>query len=130
MRIFVNRVVEEKRVVVFRCEAGHGVGLARWMSSHLPEQGTTAFVELTIPHPVVEWRPVAPTVRYDMEVYTYGIVVRGEVLSVGGPDDPVVALRVGTDVVMIEVESHRETLQVGQRIAFISRALEVYPYDV
>ncbi|MEV7526426.1 hypothetical protein [Streptomyces sp. NPDC091371] len=129
MRIFVNRVGEERRGVAFRCDAG--VGMARWMGSELPIQGSTAYVELNVPDPVVEWQRVAPTVRYDIDVDEDGCLwIRGEVLTVGGPGDPVVTLRVGTDVVMIEVGTGRETLVVGERIAFTTLALEVYPYDV
>uniref|UniRef100_A0AAU2JPE2 Uncharacterized protein n=1 Tax=Streptomyces sp. NBC_00049 TaxID=2903617 RepID=A0AAU2JPE2_9ACTN len=130
MHVFVNRVGEAQRVVVFRCKAGHGASVARWMGDPLPAQGTDAFVELTVPHPVTEWSPASPTAGRAMEVTADGLVVRGEVLAIGGPEDPVVELRVGTDVVLVEIGDGRDALEVGGRISFKSLILEVHSYDL
>ncbi|MFD8638065.1 hypothetical protein [Streptomyces sp. NPDC059533] len=130
MDVFVNRVGEERRVVAFRCNAGHGAAVARWMGDELPEQGTQAFVELTVAEPISDWRPVEPTAGRALAVEPDGIAVTGEVLAIGGPGDPVVDLRVGTDVVLIEVGCGKDELRAGGHISFVTFALEAYPYSL
>ncbi|MFJ8015095.1 hypothetical protein [Streptomyces sp. NPDC096339] len=130
MDIFVNRVGEERRVVAFRCNAGHGGAVARWMGDELPEQGSRAFVELTVAEPVSDWGPVEPAVGRALAHGPDGIAVTGEVLAIGGPGDPIVDLRVGTDVVLVEISCHKDLLRVGQRISFVTLALEAYPYSL
>ncbi|MFE2171255.1 hypothetical protein ACFXB3_40255 [Streptomyces sp. NPDC059447] len=130
MDVFVNRVGEEQRVVAFRCEAGHGVAVARWMGDELPQQGTRAFVELTVAEPVSDWRPAEPAAGRALAVEPDGIAVTGEVLAIGGPEDPVVDLRVGTDVVLVEIGCRKDELRVGRHISFVTRTLEAYPYSL
>lgn len=124
----MNRVVEDGRVA-FRCTHGHGSAVAHWMGDRLPAPGTDAFVELAVPDPLAEWGPASPTVAYDLQLGPAGVVVTGEVLGVGGPGDPVVELRVGTDVVLVEVARHGGAgMKIGRRISFAPPRLEVYPY--
>lgn len=145
VHVHVNPVDPEGRVVAFRCKAGHGVAVARWMGDQLPAQGADAFVELSVPDALTEWRPASPTSRYDMELGPDGTILTGEVLRVGEPGDPVVALRVGTDVVLVEVEvegefevegkggagSREDAWETGRRVSFAVRpVLEVYPYSL
>ncbi|MFF4013091.1 hypothetical protein [Streptomyces sp. NPDC001717] len=128
MDIFVNRVGEEQRVVAFRCNAGHGGAVARWMGKKLPEQGTRAVVELTVDEVVSDWRPVEPTAGRALAVEHDGIAVTGEVLAIGGQEDPVVDLKVGTDVVLVEIGRRKDELRIGMHVSFVTFALEVYPY--
>ncbi|MFC9581363.1 hypothetical protein ACFVJ8_00655 [Streptomyces yangpuensis] len=130
MHVFVNRVDQEGRRVVFRCKAGHGYAVARWMGDALPPQGTDAFVELTVPAPVTEWVPASPTAAQDLAIGPAGVVVTGEVLGVGGPGDPVVELRVGTGVVLVEVVCDGAGLEPGRRISFVSPLIEAHPYEL
>ncbi|MFG2338766.1 hypothetical protein [Streptomyces yangpuensis] len=130
MHVFVNRVEEAGRRVTFRCRAGHGNAVARWMGDPLPPQGTDAFIELTLPAPVTEWVPASPTASQDMAIGPAGVVVTGEVLGVGGPGDPVVELRVGTDVLLVEVARGGDGPEPGRRISFVSPLIEAYPYEL
>ncbi|MGW0396185.1 hypothetical protein ACWDYJ_36095 [Streptomyces sp. NPDC003042] len=57
-------------------------------------------------------------------------VITGEVLDVGEPGDDVVQLRIGPNVTMVEIESRKDELQIGQRITFKVWGLEVYPYEL
>ncbi|MFJ3976078.1 hypothetical protein [Streptomyces sp. NPDC090021] len=116
--------------MTFRCRAGHGNAVTRWMGGPLPPQGTDAFVELTVPAPVTEWVPASPTASQDMAIGPDGVVVTGEVLGVGGPGDPVVELRVGTDVVLVEVACGGDGPEPGRRISFVSSRIEAYPYEL
>ncbi|MEU4355955.1 hypothetical protein [Streptomyces virginiae] len=129
MRVFVNRVVEDGRVA-FRCTDGHGSAVAHWMGDRLPAPGTDAFVELTVPGPLTEWGPAPPTAACDLQLGPAGVVVTGEVLRVGGHGDPVVVLRVGSDVLLVEVTCRGAGLRIGRRISFVPPRLEVYPYGL
>ncbi|MFD9105704.1 hypothetical protein ACFVZN_32135 [Streptomyces virginiae] len=127
MRVFVDGRV------AFRCADGHGSAVAHWMGDRLPAPGTDTLVELTLPGPLTGWGPALPSAVSGLEigpVAPAGVLVTGEVLGVGRPGDPVVELRIGTDVVLVEVTGGESGLEIGRRISFGPARLEVYPYGL
>jgi hypothetical protein len=97
-----------------------------------PAQGGGCDVEFEILEEIGEWR--TSTLGYasisgsvDTEA---GIFITGEVLNIGDGDDPVVELKVGSGILLVEILNRKSELARRSFISFQSSDIQLYPYDL
>ncbi|MFJ1751687.1 hypothetical protein [Kitasatospora sp. NPDC088134] len=126
MRIDLTAVLDPVAgTVSFSCPAGRAVG--RWMGRE-PARTGCHDVEFDLPGEVRDLGPAAPG-RASLVAEDGGVVVTGTVVALGGDaDDPVVTIRVGTALILLELPFPRAPLAVGDGRSFHSPVLELHPY--
>lgn len=89
-------------------------------------------VEIEVPEEVTGWVPATSGVTSltDSVGTGPGILITGEVVRVGGSDDPVVEIRVGSDIVLTEILDRRSEVPVTGTISFRVSEILLYPYDL
>jgi hypothetical protein len=97
-----------------------------------PAQGGGYHVEFEIPEDIEEWRTVASdrasiSGSVDTEA---GISITGEVGNIGDGDDPVVELKVGSGILLVEILNRKSELARRGFISFRSPDIQLYPYDL
>lgn len=128
MKVDVREILDRSRqVVAFRCDFGSARG--RWMGAD-PARLGTATVEIDIPGEVSEWTALEPGVTSLAEEPGSGVRVHCEVLRGGDEEDPVVAVRLGSDVLLVEIPGRRAELTAGTRISFLATEIQLHPYEV
>lgn len=124
------RVLAPSRgIVSFRCESGAAVG--QWMGSDPPAAGTFD-VEIEVPEEAAEWAAVSSgATSMSRVVGNYpAALITGEVVRFGDGEDPVVEVRVGPDVLLVEITNQRSGLPLGGFISFQVSNIQLYPYDL
>lgn len=129
MRLEVRQVLDpSKGVVRFTCESG--VASGRWMGPNPAEVGYFD-VEIEVSECVTGWTAgssdVTPLSQVDGDS---GTLITGRVVRSGDGDDPVVEVRVGTDILLIEISDRRAELPVEGLISFWAPEIQLYPYDL
>lgn len=130
MRVEVLRVVDPSRgTVSFTSDFGAASG--RWMGPN-PARAGQFDVEIEVPEEVTEWATLASDVTALSEGAGAdpGILITGEVVRVGGSGDPVVEIRVGSDIVLIEIPDRRSEVPVAGMISLRVPEILLYPYDL
>ncbi|MEV4559845.1 hypothetical protein AB0K51_23000 [Kitasatospora sp. NPDC049285] len=128
MRVQVTEVVDPAQgTVAFSCAVGEAVG--RWRGEDAARIGSYD-VELEIPEAVDRWAPHAPGPGSLSGVGPQDLAVTGVVVAVGEDDDPVLSLRVGTDILLVELAAPVSWPAIGETIALRARTLELYPYQL
>ncbi|GAB2601071.1 hypothetical protein [Kribbella endophytica] len=121
--------VEPSGHVRFTCEIGTAIG--RWMGPNAATAGQF-HVEFEIPEDVTDWVPASPGPAALAEVPGEGhaALITAEVLGLTKGDDAVVELRLGSDVLLIEVPHRRSELSVEDLISFRVPEIQLYPYEL
>ncbi|MFC1416548.1 hypothetical protein [Streptacidiphilus cavernicola] len=87
-------------------------------------------MEIDVPEEVTDWT-VAPPSPGSIEGPEGGTVtVTGTVIGVGEEDDPVVELRVGDGILLVETDDSRRALAPGGSVAFRTSRILLHPYDL
>ncbi|MEU6549746.1 hypothetical protein ABZ915_05550 [Streptomyces sp. NPDC046915] len=128
MRIEVLEILDvERREVRFRSELGEAWGV--WQGDGLPGEGQFD-VEVDIPEAVTTWLAVEEEIgmlkggRYRRRVVT----LCGTVKTVG--EDFVTSVRVGRDIVLVEISKETVLPQPGTSIMFDTPEIQLYPYQL
>jgi hypothetical protein len=97
-----------------------------------PAQLGSFDVEIEVPEEVVEWRTAtsADTAISGSFESDSNVRIDCEVMSFDAGDDSVVQVRLGSDVLLVEVVSRRSDLSVGDLISFTVPEVQLYPYDL
>ncbi|MEV4872194.1 hypothetical protein [Streptomyces syringium] len=114
--------------VEFSSPAGNAWGA--WKGRGYPSPGTY-HVEFEIPEEITSWEPSGTTegkIEGEWHGMARHVSISGVVENVD--DDAVVSLRVGTDVVLVEMASCARTVHAGEAITFKTPALDLYPYQL
>ena len=127
VRVEVLRVLDPVReIVFFSCAAGSAPG--RWMGA---EPAHTGFfdIEFEVPDDITEWTSAA-TASGISGTPEAGAEVRVEceVERVGDGDDSVVAVRLGSGILLVEVPDGRSSLTAGDLISFRTSEILLHPY--
>lgn len=128
MRAEVRKILDPSRgVVFFSCESGSAPG--RWMGESPPRLGL-CYVEIEVPDEIEEWTVAASnaTGLYGDSESGSDVRVECEVLRFDDSDDSVVEVRLGSDIVMIEILNRRSDLSVGALISCRVPEIQLYPY--
>ncbi|MFE0461616.1 hypothetical protein ACFW1A_20430 [Kitasatospora sp. NPDC058965] len=129
MRVEVTRILDASEgLVSFRCALGHAT--ARWAGS-TPLQLGEFDVEFDIPEEITRWivltDPAPGSIAGDVEEET-GVSLTGTVVDVGEGDDPVVSIRLGSDIVMIEAPDRKWDVTPGDGVSMQVPVIRMYPY--
>jgi hypothetical protein len=113
----------------FRCKLG--VASGQWMGVK-PVQVGAFDVEIEIPEEISEWRfSTSGVAEISGEGEVEGqVLIAGEVVNIGEGSDPVVDIRVCSDIMMIEILNRKFELTKGDFISFRSSNIQLYPYDL
>ncbi|MFJ2092138.1 hypothetical protein ACIOEW_23135 [Streptomyces sp. NPDC087901] len=130
MRVEVIQVLAPSHEFVrFECDSGTASG--RWMGLGPAELGQFD-VEIEVPEEVAEWTAVPSG-----DTSISGGVGRGHaanmvcrVLGFDEGDDSVVGVRVGLDIILIEILNRRSEIPLGGLISFRTPEIQIYPYDL
>ncbi|MFJ7056993.1 hypothetical protein ACK8N7_11680 [Streptomyces griseobrunneus] len=116
-------------IVRFRCESG--VVSGRWMGRD-PAHLEKFDVEIEVPEEVAEWALVSAGVTSLSEVagVAPAALIVGSVVRFDDGDDSVVEIRVGSDILLIEITNRRSELLVESLISFRAPEVQLYPYDL
>lgn len=128
MRIEVLEILDaERREVRFRGELGESWGV--WQGDDLPGEGQFD-VEVDIPEEVTAWLAAdEETGMLRGDPYRRrAVTLRGTVQAVG--EDLVASLRVGRDVVLVEIAEGTVLPQPGTSITFDTPEIQLYPYQL
>lgn len=118
---------EERGLVEFTSAVGRA--RAQWMGTEAPRCGAQYRVEVEIPDEVsgARARPPLPPGFLTGDPGD-GTVVSGTVEEVA--DDGVVALRVGSDVVLLEMAEGEALPEAAQTMSVRVPRIELYPYEL
>jgi hypothetical protein len=89
-------------------------------------------VEIEVPEEVAEW-VAAPSGSASLSEVVGAesvTLITGEVVKSGDDDDSVVEMRVGSDILLIEISNRRSELPVGGFISLQVPEVQLYPYDL
>ncbi|MEU6990637.1 hypothetical protein ABZ953_08280 [Streptomyces sp. NPDC046465] len=128
MRIEVLEILDaERREVRFRSELGDAWGV--WQADVVPSEGQFD-VEVDIPEEISTWLPgEGDADRLDGDPSRrQAVTVRGTVQTVD--EDSVTSLRVGRDIVLIEMANETVPPQPGSTITFETPEIHLYPYQL
>ncbi|MFJ9523360.1 hypothetical protein ACIRPK_34605 [Kitasatospora sp. NPDC101801] len=89
-------------------------------------------MEFDVPEQVESWQSAeaGPGSVTGADNDSEQVTFTGTVVEIGVADDPVVSIRVGGDILLIEMSEQRFRLTVGESIAITTAAVELYPYDL
>jgi hypothetical protein len=116
--------------VRFRSHVGTATGT--WPDPNPVSLGR-AHVEFDIPNAISEWRTLdspSPNSIEDVNVPKSSVRIVATVIEDGSDDDPVVTIRVGTAIIMIEPSERRSEMVAGSTIAFTAPDLHLYPTNL
>ncbi|MDP9862651.1 MULTISPECIES: hypothetical protein [Streptosporangium] len=126
----VLQVLDPSRgTVSFRCESGAASG--RWMGESSAKMGQFD-VEIEVPEEITEWTEVpsgVTSLSENLDVET-AVFITGEVVRFDDGDDSVVEIRVGSDILLIEIPNRRSELPSEGLISFRAPEIQLYPYDL
>ncbi|GGW56763.1 hypothetical protein [Streptomyces xantholiticus] len=126
MEIKLEEVVDEPlQCVVFTCPLGAAWGV--WRGREVPGVGSCA-VEFDIPGEVGVWSKAEGPATISGEYQEGLVLVRGQLESVD--EDGVAGLRLGSDVILVDVPSGAEEFPVGGTVEFTIGQIDIYPYVV
>ncbi|MFK4598754.1 hypothetical protein [Streptomyces pristinaespiralis] len=126
MEIRVEGVVDESRnFVAFTCPLGEAWG--RWQGKSVPHVGSHT-VEFDVPGVIEAWSEVEGVAAIVGDYRNESLLIRGKVESLD--EDGVAGLRIGSDVLLIDVPSNAESVQVGTVVEFNAEQIDIYPYIV
>ncbi len=129
MRVEVLQVLAPSQGIVrFKCESGIASG--RWMGSNPAEVGQFD-VEIEVPEDVADWTadPSGATSLSEAGAES-ATLITGQVVRFDDGDDSVVEIRVGSDILLIEIPNRRSELTVEGFISFRAPEIQLYPYDL
>lgn len=131
MEIEISEILDTpNQRVRFRSYVGTATGT--W-SDPKPASLGRAHVEFDIPDEIGEWQILdssSPNSIEDGDEPKDGVRIVATVIEDGSDDDPVVSIRVGTDVIMIEPSERRSEMVAGSTIAFTAPDLHLYPINL
>ncbi|MBL0803242.1 hypothetical protein AAG656_06350 [Streptomyces albidoflavus] len=124
------------RLVVFRegfrvCAHPEFFASGRWTGSNPAEVGCSD-VEIEVPECVTGWTAgsagVAPLSQAGADS---GTLITGRVVGFGDGDDAVVEVRVGSDILLLEIPNRRSELPAVEGwISFRASQIQLYPHDL
>lgn len=116
----------ESKLVAFTSPAGRASGV--WRDESTPELCKSA-VEFEVPDEVHSWA-LASSQHHELTreqaASGGGVTVTGTVETIG--DDSVVALRVYSDILLVEIPKASRAVKPGDSLTFTVPVLEIYPY--
>ncbi|MEV7360049.1 hypothetical protein [Kitasatospora sp. NPDC091276] len=131
MKVEITRVLDNpKGWVAFRCALGSA--FACWMGPTPARRGEFD-VEIEIPEEVADLAIVDDAPRGSIMGFTEGkgpISISGTVVEIGEGDDPIVGLRLGSDIVLIEAPDRKWEIAPGDVISLNVSSIQLYPYDL
>ena len=130
MRVEILQVLDPSRGIVrFKCEYGDVSG--RWRGSKPAGLGKFD-VEIDVPEEVEEWDAASSEATPLSEIpgAEHAVLIVGSVVRFDNGDDSVVEIRVGSDVLLVEIENRRSQLLVDGFISFHVSEIQLYPYDL
>ncbi|MEU8516141.1 hypothetical protein AB0C76_31870 [Kitasatospora sp. NPDC048722] len=127
MRIEIVTVLDGGRVD-FRCGLGRAYG--QWAGPTLPGPGQLLDVELDVEEPIAAWARAIAGPGAITGTPASGAVLTGTVLGAGDADDPVVDLRLGDDIVLLEPPVDGWDVSPGDVVAVRVASLRLYPYEL
>ncbi|MFD0317806.1 hypothetical protein [Streptomyces flavalbus] len=127
MRIEILSLLDTRAPgITFRSPLGQA--WAQWSGTERPGAGDIANVEFDIPDEVGNWAPADGPDTLHSHAPEEPVRIRGVVTSTD-EDDPVVAVRCGTDILLVEFPpAHKPPL--GARIEFTTPRINAYPYSL
>ncbi|WP_371792006.1 hypothetical protein OG285_22380 [Streptomyces sp. NBC_01471] len=128
MRIEVVGILDlECRSVEFRGPDGAAWGI--WGERDVPGSGFHD-VEIDVPEEVEKWtlEEGATTKIHGINTQCNGVTVVGRVESVG--EDAVIAIKVGLDIILIEMASNDSIPEAGSVISFNTPQIYLHPYHL
>ncbi|MEU6990643.1 hypothetical protein ABZ953_08310 [Streptomyces sp. NPDC046465] len=128
MRIEVLEILDaERREVRFRSELGDAWGV--WQADDVPSEGQFD-VEIDINEEISTWlSDEGDTDRLDGDAsHRQAVRVRGTVQTVD--EDSVTSLRVGRDILLVEMANEAVPPQPGSTITFDTPEIHLYPYQL
>lgn len=127
MRVEIVRVADvDSGAVEFRCDAGTALGY--WEGTP-PSVGESADVEVDVPEDVTDW--VTRGVASGGGLRTVGDGVRSRVTgTVEEVGDPVVVLRVGSEVILVDFVGEGPPLEVGSVVEFLTSRIRLFPTNL
>ncbi|MFI7535491.1 hypothetical protein [Streptosporangium sp. NPDC049376] len=116
-------------IVQFRCESGTASG--RWMGKRPAKPGHFD-IEIEVPEEVTEWTFASSDTTSLSEATGAGTatIIAGSVIRFDDGDDSIVEIRVGKDILLIEITNRRSELPVEGQISFCAPEIQLYPYDL
>jgi hypothetical protein len=131
MRIEITRVLDAPAgQVAFRCALGQASGCWTGLA---PAQPGEFDVELEIPEEITDWTvldtPSLGSILGGVEGES-GVSITGTVVDIGEGDDPVVGVRLGSDIVLIEAPDRKWEIEPGNVVSLNVPIIRLYPYDL
>ncbi|GAA2735504.1 hypothetical protein GCM10010360_29380 [Streptomyces nogalater] len=134
MDLLPGRETGKGPVVAFRGTSGQAWG--QWCGSETPQVGALADVEFDVPEEITQWTTADGPTMMTSDFPTSPVRIRGIVASVA--EDSVVALRVDTDIVLVEFTGSMNSAQphqaeeprLGDCIEFTTPRIDLHPYSV
>ncbi|MGW5280017.1 hypothetical protein ACWERI_11215 [Streptomyces collinus] len=113
-----------------------GLAWARWCGLEMPEVGDFADVEVDIPDEITSWAVADGPALVVSGAPGAPVRIRGSVEA--ADEDSVMAVRVGADMLLVEVAGSAASLlpghagkpRVGDSIEFTTPRIEVHPYSI
>ncbi|MEU9131168.1 hypothetical protein AB0D08_24200 [Kitasatospora sp. NPDC048540] len=131
MRVQITRVLEATPgLVEFRCELGRAVGA--WMGSTAARHGEFD-VEIEVQEEISTWTVLdapSPGSIVGGAGDASQISITGTVVDIGEADDPVVGIRLGPDVLLIEAPDRKWEVSRGTGVLLNVHAVQLYPIDL
>ncbi|MFE5019272.1 hypothetical protein [Streptomyces sp. NPDC056690] len=140
MRIEILDVLDDKTGehgpdIVFSTPAGRA--WARWLGSEVPRAGDAVDIEIDVPDDIENWALAEAPDALLGDAPGAPVRLRGVVVGVDA-DDPVVAVRIDTDIVLVEFtptdhpgdRTDPAKPSAGDHIEFTTARIDVYPYSV
>ncbi|MFF3072086.1 hypothetical protein [Kitasatospora sp. NPDC057936] len=127
MRVEIVAVLDGGRVD-FRCALGRAHAL--WAGAMSPGPGRLFDVELDVGEPIAAWARATTGPGAITGTPAGGAVLTGTVLGTGDADDPVVDLRLGDDIVLLEPPADGWDVRPGEVVAARVTSLRLYPYEL
>lgn len=131
MKVEIAQVLDSQtQRVLFHSDVGTAAGI--WAGPESAKPGA-AHVEFDIPDEVSHWTLIDDASSTSIEdgiEPDSGVEIVATVVQVGDGEDPVVSIRIGTDIVMIEMPESRSGLAPGATIRFTTPEVRLSPYDL
>ncbi|MGW1197291.1 hypothetical protein ACWD4B_15860 [Streptomyces sp. NPDC002536] len=129
MNITITGILDAKsRLVSFNSPAGNASGV--WRGESEPTLASYT-VECEVPDEVNEWTLTQSPyqgIRESRTLHGARIVLTG--LAERVDDDSVVALRIQTDILLVELPNAVRKVKPGESLTFAAPPLELFPYEL
>jgi hypothetical protein len=131
MRVEITRVLDPSEGrVAFRCAVGHASGC--WAGS-APARLGEFDVELEIPEDITQWTvldaPAPGSIAGGVEGDP-SVSITGTVVDIGEGDDPIVGVRLGPDIILIEAPDRKWEITPGDVVSLRVSVVRLYPYQL